>query len=192
MNTTIQVSHCLKDEQINIRAMTEGINFDNKRFFQTILCKKVVINRWYILVPKVQEKSSFERSEKGKLYQRESNILYGERFDDFPLKYVAKAVDNISLEHVNNTMKFWSNVCERLFPLWNAQSPQSHIATHNSYIVLFRVYETSESLNGHIENRDKRRPSCLRQLPIKEYNPVIDDKEFNDQWNFLKDIKNSI
>ena len=183
-----KIFYSLKDEQINILAMTKGFQFKNKNFIQTILCKKVQIKKWYILVPKLQKISVFSKSSRGLIVQNLANDFYGDRFEKFPLTYVAYSEYLYRLPDNKNTYNIWEQICTNIFPLWDPISPKSHVSGHNSDIVLFRVYKTNENLESLIENKDGRRPSCKPYSYFSIDSPVISDEEFSDQKTILEDI----
>ena len=185
----ITVTHCIKDEQINVVAMTEGVSWKGQ-FHQTILCKRLPEDVYYILVPKVYSRSQFKKSIVGKGFQRYINDEYG-RPDLIGFRNANVAYSVKSYWLVNNSVDLWREICGELFPLWDPEEgPFSHVATYNSNIVLFRVYETEDSVEKYVENPNVRTPKLINPSGVKITigKPVIDNTEFLRQQQILENI----
>lgn len=189
----VTVNRCVKDEQVNVLAMTEGVVWKGKLFHQTILCKnreKVPKETLFcILVPKAYPSSEFMKSPDGKMYQKQINAKYGPDLAGFRNAYVAQVVKLFGLP--NNNAAMWNEICEKLFPLWDPkEGPYKHIKEHRSNIVLFRVYETVETVDEYVKDPHLRRPGLLDPdgVDIAIGAPVTDDVEFERQQSILEDI----
>lgn len=165
-DSVVLIDRCLKDEQINFAATTEGISIKGERFYQTIICKdpqKYPIGKLYFLVPKVTSKSNFQRSLAGLNYQNSINSDYGKELQRFPNVYVAQAVIGYPVLDKNEprrSLPLLEKLCKELFPLWEpAQGPLAHMEEHGSSIIAFRVYRTAADVRKHIKSYRKRVPA---------------------------------
>lgn len=178
--TTVRVNRCIKDEQINILAMTEGIPRGEKVFHQSILCKNVAPNSFCCLVPKLQPTTGYQRSVEGLNYQTLINEKYGIELQGFRIRYVAEV---LFTEH-NQSIRYkstWQEVSPLLFPLWEPEGgPLACLIEHKkSGLVAFRVYRTEEEMTPHISGRNRRKPGINTQVTIQS--PVLDDQDFREQ-----------
>lgn len=181
-NSIVTVNHCLKDEQINVAAMTLGIPNGKETFYQTIICKNTnqcPVGNIYILVPKVTGSTEFQKSIAGINFQTMINKNYGFELECFKNNYIAQSVTNYPIHNLNDL----EILCKDIFPLWEAKGgPYEHINEHNSDLVAFRVYKITENLVGHIKNPRSRRPAINNgSVRVNILQPVLDDKRFRYQ-----------
>ncbi len=187
--SVVPVARCLKDEQINIVAMTEGIPVKGERLYQTIICKdplKYPIGELYFLVPKVTTKSDFQRSIAGLNYQKSINSDYGEEVQEFLNVYVAQAIIDYPVLDRNEpqrSLAFLKELSQELFSLWEPRlGPLEHMVEHGSSIIAFRVYRTDADVRKYIKSYRKRVPSvCDAGAEVTAQQPVISDVEFRRQ-----------
>lgn len=182
------ISGCIKDEQSNIVAMTEGVRYKGKHFHQTILCKNKEIKCWYIFAPKVTLQSDYKLNSFGEMFQSTITSHYGKELQSFKNYYAAYADTSYPVGK-NNNLKLWESICAELFPLWEPSSPDNHIKEHNSKIMLFRVYKADAIVDNLIKDRKIRLPALKKRLThINLKDPVINDREFERQKNTLEKI----
>lgn len=184
------ISKCLKDEQINIAAMTQGISIKNHHFYQTLLFKNIFkLNEFYCLLPKYTPGTNFQRSIAGINYQTKINSSSGEHMENFPCKYIAQAVFSYPVfnENQSTDIALLEDITPDLFPLWQPQNgPNKYLQEHiNSEVVCFRVYEIQEDLSPSVKNPKARRPTLLNPEYVKIVSPVISDDEFISQQLLL-------
>lgn len=192
--SVVLVDRCLKDEQINIVAMTEGIPVNGECFYQTITCKnplKYPVDKLYFLVPKVTTKSDYQRSIAGLNFQKSINSDYGEELQKFPNVYVAQAVIDYPVFNRDNpqgSLPLLEQLCQELFPLWEPErGPLAYMQEHSrSSIIAFRVYRTDEDVGKHIKSYRKKVPA-VRDGGAKAtiLHTVISDDEFRRQQLIL-------
>jgi hypothetical protein len=184
--SVVLIDRCLKDEQINIAAMTEGIPVKGERFYQTIICKdpqKYPIDKLYFLVPKVTTKSDYQRSIAGLNFQKSINSDYGKELRRFPNMYVAQAVIDYQVNEPRRRLPLVEKLCKELFPLWEpAQGPLAHMEEHGSSIIAFRVYRTAADVRKHIKSYRKRVPAVRDGgANVTVLHAVTSDAEFRRQ-----------
>jgi len=189
-NVAVTVSRCLKDEQINIAAMTKGNKVNSEyHFYQTIIFKdsrKYPLGELYFLIPKIQNTSEFTRSIPGIDFQIDINKKYGDELLEFPINYVAQGVINYPLfdrARPESSLGLINTLCQELFTLWEPRwGPQEHMMEHDSEIIAFRVYEISEDMRNYIRNYRGRVPSVeggVAQVTIKQ--PILSEHKFRFQ-----------
>ncbi len=184
----VTVTRCVKDEQVNVLAMTEGVEWRGL-FHQTILCKKVPEDTFCILVPKLWPASYFMKSMVGKGFQSQLKEKYGYNLSRFRNVYVGEVVKSFPVP--NNSIDLWLELCPEVFPLWDpAGGPFDKIKQYRSDIVLFRVYETDTPVDEYIKDIHVRQPALPNPdgVKIEIGAPVVDDDEFRRQQNILERI----
>lgn len=187
--SSVEVTKCIKDEQINILAMTEGVTSEDGRFYQTVICKRpsqVRVGDFYFLTPKVSYKSEFQKSFKGLNYQSEINNKYGYHLHGFNNNYIAQAVfEYPMLEEKNHkwTLDKLKMIKHNIFPLWESEGgPLLHMEEHNSSLFAFRVYKIAENAASFIKNTGGRIPAVINgKAEVTVLHPVLEDEKFRIQ-----------
>lgn len=181
--TSTTISKCLKDEQINIAAMTQGINNKDHNFYQTLLFKNIFkLKELYCLLPKYTSGTNFQRSIAGINYQVKINSSYGEYLENFPCKYIAQAVFSYPAfgNNTDSNIALIDDITPELFPLWQPENgPNKYLQEHmNSELVCFKVYEIEDDLRKFMPNPKARRPTLYAPIDIRIVKPIIPDDEF--------------
>ncbi len=188
-NSSIEVTRCIKDEQINILAMTEGVSSEDGRFYQTVICKRpsqVRVGDFYFLTPKVGYKSEFQKSFKGLNYQSEINNKYGYDLHGFNNCYIAQAVFEYPMLEGNNpngTLYKLKMIKHNIFPLWESEGgPLHHMKEHASSLFAFRVYKIAENAASFIKNPRERITVVIGgEAKVTVLQPVLEDEKFRIQ-----------
>ncbi len=176
------VSTALKDEKVNICAMTLGIS-RKENPHQIMLCKKEPLaDVPYLLCPKNSE-PEYEFSALGRQYSQEIRTI------PFQFRFIGKVDRQIKF---NIRESIFDGLCgQGYFDLWPASEPMAYFRTGKSrtpmrfgYIALFRVFETVRAVPDTVV-RDShgwklRQPlfELSKPVPVELARPVIPDEEF--------------
>lgn len=189
------VSKAIKDEQINVIALTEGYHHIKTRFtHQAITCKVIHgrVGENYVLVPKKTNTSRFDFSTCGRELWDYNHKQFRETGKIFTNKYVAEVVQKYKV--TNNVLKLWEEVCTELFPLWNPENgPYKYCCDaaeqgRNAYILLFRVFEVAENVEKYLGYIGGQAAKLKGQFQANKILPVLSDQEFNTQRCLLENI----
>jgi superfamily II DNA or RNA helicase len=136
----IEIKYALRDEIVNIFAMTHGGlagNFSH----QIMICKKKPFpeNRKVFVLDCKKSKSIYGLSQMGKDYYE---VIKDE---DFGLDYVAIIDDQIKIKP---SLELFERLREEgLFGVWEAEAPFKYFkGEEEGYLILFRVYKLRESV----------------------------------------------
>jgi len=178
---TLKIRQALRDEQINIFMMTEGISAYPK-FAQVFLCKnKVMPNKQkgvYYLLDSKKSSPAFEMSDFGNSIAEQLNAPQ--------LKYVARVDCHLKI-YISKDI--FADLNSDYFPVWKPEAPYSYFGGLDmGYLVIFRVYEINDSVDTSllVKGRSGRNPvfglydsdGNQKELTISIKAPVLKDDEF--------------
>lgn len=171
------LNFALRDEKVNIFAMTLG-NESYRASHQIMLCKKNAIpeNRFgpYLLDAK-KSSPNFALSPVGKEYRNSLEEI------DIELNHIAFIDSQIK---IIPRMGLFNALCnEGYFSIWDPAAPMSYFGElQEVYLVLFRVYKISESINESLLYHGRKGRNFYYKLDKEvEFNvikPVIEDSNF--------------
>ncbi|WP_461205124.1 DEAD/DEAH box helicase family protein [Clostridium sp. DL1XJH146] len=172
----IKIDFALRDEQVNIFAMTKG-GLKGKYSHQIMLCKKSKIpaNRKIFLLDSKKSKSIFGLSEGGKEY---SKLIQDEELE---LQYVAIIDKQIKIKP---SIELFTKICDRgLFSVWDPKAPMEYFKDkEEGYLVLFRVGRISEEVSEELLHKGRNGRNFFFGLSEKVVSEVeewcIGDREF--------------
>ncbi len=176
-NPEISIDFALRDEKVNIFAMTEGIDsFIYKK--QIVLCKKSQLNRIgpFLLDPK-KSKPEFKLSKIGNEYQKR---IWGR---SMPLKYIGFINCYLKIQISYNLFEELRK--NGFFSIWHPSAPVKYFENYQEgYLVLFQVFEIEENRikESILENGRKGRNYYYKlqhSINVRIVKEVIDTPLFN-------------
>lgn len=172
----IEIKYALRDEKINIFAMTEG-NLPSRYSNQILICKKQSIpeNRRIFLLDAKRTTTIYMLSKFGEKYMDSIKNI------DYNHNYVAIVDSQIKIKVSREIFEALN--LEGFFSIWEPDSPVKYFENQSEgYIVLFRVYKIKDNIDEEIlENGRHGRNYYFRLSEIITTgleNPVIDNNTF--------------
>jgi hypothetical protein len=182
----LSISYGLRDERINIMAMTYG-TLPGKYPYQIIICKKNIFPADkigpFLLIPKVTQ-GQYQRSIVGIHYEESfAEVLYENNF--------AAIVDSFIRIKVCYSL-FDSLLKEGLFTLWDPSSPVNYYnGAKEGYLTVFRVYKLANSVSESLFARGVRGRNFYFKLDeeilVNTISPVLSDSAFSSLKSHLID-----
>ena len=175
----IELKYALRDERINIFAMTIG-KLNGSYSHQIILCKKTPFTKNYsgpfLLIPK-SSPSQYHPSKIGADYLNSISKI------EFPRKYVAYVDCYIK---VNISYDIFDILCSSgFFDIWLPSEPFNYFqGMLEGYLPIFRVYEISNEIDNSLLSRGLSGRNFYFKLEepvnIELTRPVINDELFQE------------
>jgi len=141
----VQIKDALRDEKINIFAMTYGGNFPLYSH-QIFLCKtkKYSKNRFGPFVLLLNKTSRYTPSEIGEEYKKTISEI------NYEHKYIAYVDSYIKI--VTSESRLFGEITEKgFFPIWDSTSPESYFyRKKEGYLVVFRVFKIDKEISYDI------------------------------------------
>lgn len=185
----VQIKYTLRDERINILAMTDG-KVPAKHSHQVILCKKSPIpdKRKIFLLDAKKSEAQYKLSDAGNEYL--STISTRE----YRLNYVSYIDSQIKVPVSRELFEILKD--EGYFSIWEPDAPVNYFADlKEGYLVLFRVYRIRDAVDEELlEDGRKGRNYYFKNSEIvytKIINPVINDNDFDNMKNGLIELLKS-
>lgn len=174
----MQIKYALRDEKVNIFAMTEG-GIQSEYPFQIILCKRSPIpgRRNRFLLDAKKSDSQFELSDTGRDYNNKISAMeYEHNF---------AAVIDCQLK-IKVEKELFEKICtDGFFSIWKPEAPVKYFeGLEEGYLVLFRVYRLRGRVDESLLKKGRKGRNYYfrtdKIINTKLLNPVIDDNTFND------------
>lgn len=173
----LHVRFALRDEKINIFAMTYG-EIPGGYSHQIILCKKAPIpeKRKLFLLDSKKSQTIYELSESGKAYMNSISSK------DYNLEYAAFVDCQLKISITKEA--FEKIFKEGFFPIWNPEAPVKYFEDEKEgYLAVFRVYKLSGPISESLLERGRKGRNYFFKLDETTYSktlfPIIDDLTFN-------------
>lgn len=171
----IEIKYALRDERVNIIALTYG-RLPGNNEYQIMLCKKLIIPKEnygpFLLIPKLSQ-PQYLLSTIGNEYLR---VVQNH---DYKNKYIAyiDAYIKISI-NIDIFNALYSN---GFFSIWDPGSPVKYFdGNKEGYLVLFRVYEAKDIIPNYLFAEGARGRNFYFKLKEPIYSevikPVLDDE----------------
>lgn len=174
----------LRDERVNVFAMTKGANY-LKYNYEVMLCKKKKLPQRPYLLDVKKSNSSFSLSQKGRDYQ---NFIKDE---SFKLKYVAFIDSYIKIKVKDSLFKnLYKN---ELFSTWIPNAPIEYFkGIDEGYIIIFRVYELKNEIDEKLLEKGRSGRNSFfglsESVNLNIKKPVLDDLVFLELKNDILDV----
>jgi len=174
--TMVTVDMVLKDEIVNVFAMTYGY-FDFGLEHQIILCKKTPLEPAvpYILIPK-QTLPEFRLSDFGHKYQRFV------RRKDFRTEYICYVESNLPIRV--DPKLFQELAKEGFFSIWHPEAPLKYFDDQEEgYLALFKVYRIRKPIKDYLLKKARRaritKTYLNKSVDVEVVESVIPDYDFH-------------
>ncbi|HHW00192.1 MAG TPA: DEAD/DEAH box helicase family protein [Clostridiaceae bacterium] len=184
-----KVRFVLRDEYINIMAMTKG-GVDAKYPYQILICKKNPIpneNGLFLLDAK-KSSSIYDLSVEGKKYY---SRLTDYKENNYILEFVARIDQQFKVRIIPELFKRLYE--EGLFTIWSPEAPLKYFeGCEEGYLVVFRIFKLNKAVQESLLEKGRKGRNYLFRLS-EEVNveidyPVIQENEFSIMKNNLIEI----
>ncbi len=171
----LQIVYALRDEKVNIFAMTKGIPYSTYTH-QLILCKKLMLTRLgpFVLDPKTS-KPEFKLSSYGKNYQ---NQIWEENYE---FKFIAYVDSQIKIKISYSLFEDLER--EGFFSLWHPEAPFSYFKDkEEGHLVLFNVFRISNEISESLLKKGRKGRNFYyaldQPISVKKVVDVTSDNQF--------------
>lgn len=151
----IEIKYALRDERVNIFAMTQG-GLPGRYTNQIFICKKEPIseNRKIFLLDPKKTTTNYSLSEVGKRYAKRIESM------EYDYSYVGIVESQIKIRVSEEVFK---TLYEKdLFPLWEPEALyKSFDGKDEGYLVLFRVYKIEGTVDEEVLGKGRIGEECF-------------------------------
>ncbi|MFW6026910.1 MAG: HNH endonuclease [Candidatus Woesearchaeota archaeon] len=174
-----KIAYALRDEKINVKAMTLG-SLIGDYSHQIILCKKTIIpgeNTGPFLLDAKKTKPNYPLSDLGKKYSEKTKKT------KYNLKYISYVDTYLKIEINHEVFDLLHE--KHFFSIWDPEAPLSYFKDKNEgYIVLFRVYEIQNTIPEKLLKKGRSGRNYffnLSETCNKKVNkPVLSNEKYNE------------